>query len=91
MMIIVVYVFYRQQTLRTSEMSLIFNKFQFIYVYLNDASILSRSLSHLLVDHMKVVYMSLSILYRFFFFSSSSSCEKRRIEEEVMSDHLNDE
>ena len=82
---------YRQQTLRTSEMSLIFNKFQFIYIYMNDASIssllllsLSRFLSrsYLLANHMKFVYMSYRSIHPSFIGSfsstspSSSSCEK---------------
>ena len=57
MMLIVVDVFYRQQTLRTNDMSLIFDRFQFIRLYththMDDASIfsLSFSFSHLFDAH----------------------------------------
>lgn len=106
MMIIVVDVFYRQQTLRTSEMSLIFNNFQYIYIYIYtneyDASILSLSpslfspslfVSSLLVDYLNEFIRS--ILYIIISFLSSCEKDERKGKEnerttEVITDHLND-
>jgi len=83
MMIIVVYVFYRQQTLRTSEMSLIFNNFQFIYIYEWRVDSLSLTfVSHLLVDHMKLVYTShLSSIVSFSFRRVKRTKRRRRSHE----------